>query len=129
MSAFSTALSRPVSSSATPAASPAPAVQPQAFANVQDRVVQALLRRGLVQAAQVTEAEKARTDPREPLWRALAGVPHVDRDKVFEQAAATYAFRLAPVKDREPEAEFAKTVIESFDAELGKRQDFRDEVP
>ena len=43
----------------------------------------------------------------------------VDRDTVFEQAAATYAFRLAPVKDREPEAEFAKTVIESFDERLG----------
>jgi type IV pilus assembly protein PilB len=107
----------------TPAAgsAPPPAPQAQAFANIQDRVVQALLRRGIVQAEQVIEAEKARTDPREPLWRALAAVPHVDRDKVFEQAAATYAFRLAPVKDREPEAEFAKTVIESFDDELGKR--------
>ena len=120
MSAFTTALSRPSAGPATGSAAP-PAVQPQAFANVQDRVVQALLRRGLVQAEQVAEAEKARTDPREPLWRALAGVAHVDRDKVYEQAAATYAFRLAPVKDREPEAEFAKTVIESFDAELGKR--------
>ncbi len=119
MSAFTTALSRPTAGPA--AAAPPPAVQPQAFANVQDRVVQALLRRGLVQAAQVVEAEKMRTDPREPLWRALVRVPHVDRDKVYEQAAATYAFRLAPVKDREPEAEFAKTVIESFDTELGKR--------
>ena len=125
MSMLSTALARPIGT-ATPTAPgggapPPPVAQAQAYANIQDRVVQALLRRGIVQAEQVVEAEKGRTDPREPLWRALAAVKHVDRDKVFEQAAATYAFRLAPVKDREPEAEFAQSVIESFDAELGKR--------
>ncbi len=128
MSALTTALSRPLGGT-VPSAPAAPAVQPQAFANVQDRVVQALLRRGIVQEAQVVEAEKARTDPRVPLWRSLAAVPHVDRDKVFEQAAATYAFRLAPVKDREPEAEFAKTVIESFDEELGRRLVALEAVP
>ena len=88
-----------------------------------DRVVQALVRRGLVTAAQVTaaEADRKRAGGRAPLWRALIDVAGVDRDKVFEQAAATYAFRLAPIKDREPEAEFAKTVIESFDADMGDR--------
>ena len=120
MSVFSSALAQPPASRAAVAPAP-PVVQAQAYAQVQDRVVQALLRRGLVQPAQVVEAEKGRTDAREPLWRAVAAVAGVDRDKVFEQAAATYAFRLAPVKDREPEAEFAKTVIESFDDELGKR--------
>ena len=100
-----------------------PAVQGASFANVQDRVVQALLRRGLVTPQQVTaaEAERKRTGGRAPLWRALITIQGVDRNHVFEQAAATYAFRLAPVHDREPEAEFAKTVIESFDEALGDR--------
>jgi type IV pilus assembly protein PilB len=86
-------------------------------------VVQALLRRGLVTAEQAAaaEAERKRGGGRAPLWRALIDVDGVDRDRVFEQAAATYAFRLAPVGDREPEAEFAKTVIESFDEALGDR--------
>ena len=93
-----------------------------ALPGVQDRVVQALHRRGLVTPDQVAEAEaeRKRGTSRDPLWRALVKVG-VDRDTVFEQAAATYAFRLAPVKDREPEAEFAKTVIESFDDGLGDR--------
>jgi type IV pilus assembly protein PilB len=91
-----------------------------ALAHIQDRVVQALARRGLVTGEQVADAEKVRgKDKRTPLWRVLAAIKGVDRDKVFEQAAATYAFRLAPVREREPEAEFAKTVIDSFDEALG----------
>ena len=101
----------------------APVVQDQAYSHVSDRVVQALLRRGLVTAEQVTaaEAERKRASGRDPLWRLLLGVQGVDRNHVFEQAAATYAFRLAPVRDREPEAEFAKTVVESFDEALGDK--------
>ncbi|MEM0961020.1 MAG: GspE/PulE family protein [Bacteroidota bacterium] len=93
-----------------------------ALPGVQDRVVQALARRGLVTAGQVEAAERERKQAggRQPLWRALLAVG-VDRDAIFEQAAATYAFRLAPVREREPEAEFAKTVIESFDEELGDK--------
>lgn len=101
----------------------APVAQDQAYSHVQDRVVQALLRRGLVTPEQVTaaEAERKQAGGRTPLWRSLIAVKDVDRNHVFEQAAATYAFRLAPVKDREPEAEFAKTVIESFDDGLGDK--------
>ncbi|OZC04521.1 type II secretion system protein E [Rubricoccus marinus] len=82
--------------------------------------MQALLRRGQVTAEQVTDAERARQSlgARTPLWRALAGTRGVDRDLVFAQAAATYAFRIAPVAEREPEAEFVKTVMESFPDEL-----------
>ncbi len=115
---------RGVPGGAVAAPSPsAPAPQQQAFSGIQDRVVQALLRRGLVTAEQVTAAEASRRQSggRAPLWRSLIEVKGVSRDHVFEQAAATYAFRLAPVKDREPEAEFAKTVIESFDEELGDK--------
>ena len=97
----------------------APVPQGAAYSHVQDRVVQALLRRGIVAPEQAAAADKLRqqSGARAPLWRALVEVQGVDRDKVFEQAAATYAFRLAPVKDREPEAEFAKTVLESFSEE------------
>ncbi|MEO0557142.1 MAG: GspE/PulE family protein [Bacteroidota bacterium] len=97
----------------------APVAQEQSYSHVQDRVVQALLRRGLVTPEHAAEAETLRqqSGAKVPLWRSLVDVKGVDRDKVFEQAAATYAFRLAPVKDREPESEFAKTVLESFSEE------------
>ncbi len=90
--------------------------QAHAYANVQDRVVQALLRKGAVTVEQVRGAEELRRSQqsKEPLWRSLAALPQVDRDAVLEQAAATYAFRIAPVKEREPEVEFVKTVLESF---------------
>jgi type IV pilus assembly protein PilB len=96
-----------------PAAVPVPHA---AFAHVQDRVVQALLRKGAIGLDQVKQAEEYRRQQRskEPLWRTVAGTQGADRDSVFEQAAITYAFRIAPVKDREPEVDFAKTVLESF---------------
>ncbi|HLA64503.1 MAG TPA: hypothetical protein VK610_08735, partial [Rhodothermales bacterium] len=107
--------------SALPAAPPGGAVVPQAqsYSNVQDRVVQALLRKGAVTPEVVHQAEEYRRQQggKEPLWRALAGMAGADRDAVFEQAAITYAFRIAPVKEREPEVEFAKTVLESFGEE------------
>ena len=114
---------RPAAAAVVRGAGAAPVTQGGAYSHVQDRVVQALLRRGLVTVEQVTQAEADRKQRggREPLWRLLIGVKNVDRNHVFEQAAATYAFRLAPVKDREPEAEFAKTVIESFDEALGDK--------
>ncbi len=92
------------------------ATQSHTYSNIQDRVVQALLRKGVVSPEQVTEASdihKAQQS-REPLWRMLAELKSVDRNTVFEQAAITYAFRIAPVKEREPEADFVKTVLESF---------------
>ncbi len=105
-----------VPSAPAPAAPAAPAVQAHAFAHVQDRVVQALLRKGAIRPEQVTEAEEQRRiqQSKAPLWRMLAELTSVDRDVVYEQAAVTYAFRIAPVKEREPEAEFVKTVLESF---------------
>ena len=93
-----------------------PATQAHAYSHVQDRVVQALLRKGAVTPEQVREAEDQRRiqHSKAPLWRMLAELNSVDRDVVYEQAAVTYAFRIAPVKEREPEAEFVKTVLESF---------------
>ncbi len=101
---------------------PTPPLSPP-LAGVQDRVVQALAQRGFVTAEHVTEAERNRraSGSRDPLWRSLIGVKGVDRDAVFEQAASTYAFRIAPVKDREPEVEFAKTVMESFETDAREK--------
>ena len=100
------------------AAAVVPAAQAHAYAHVQDRVVQALLRKGAVTPGQVREAEDQRRiqQSKAPLWRMLAELASVSRDVVYEQAAVTYAFRLAPVKEREPESEFVRTVLESFAA-------------
>ncbi|NNF57580.1 MAG: type II/IV secretion system protein [Rhodothermaceae bacterium] len=96
-----------------------PATQAHAYSHVQDRVVQALLRKGSVAPEQVQAAEEQRRieQSKVPLWRVLAELNVVDRDIVYEQAAVTYAFRIAPVKEREPEADFVKTVLESFSEE------------
>lgn len=92
------------------------ATQSQAYANIQDRVVQALLRKGVVTAEQASEASTLHESRQSkgPLWRMLAELASVERDTVYEQAAVTYAFRIAPVAEREPESEFVKTVLESF---------------
>ncbi len=96
------------------------AVPPPAFGRSQDRVIQALLSKGNITPQLVEEAVEAkhRNALREPLWRVLADNPKVDRDAVFAQAALTYAFRIAPVKDRKPEPDFVKTVLDSFTEEL-----------
>ena len=82
----------------------------------QDRVVNALLSKGTVteELVEAAATAKRQNGMKEPLWRVLAENPKVDRDAVFAQAALTYAFRVAPVKDREPDPDFAKTVLESF---------------
>lgn len=82
----------------------------------QDRVVQGLLSRGVVSAAAVAAATELKQQERrkEPLWRVLAEDPEVDRDVVYQQAALTYAFRTAPIKERPPEVEFVKTVMDSL---------------
>ncbi|MCH7638068.1 MAG: type II/IV secretion system protein [Bacteroidetes bacterium] len=99
-----------------PAVTKAVATQSEAYANIQDRVVQALLRKSVVTAEQVSEASSSHKSQQSkgPLWRTLAEVASVERDAVYKQAAVTYAFRIAPVAEREPESEFVKTVLESF---------------
>ena len=99
-----------------------PAVQaptPFAYGAAHDRVIQALLSKGHVTEQLVEESvdAKQKNGLKEPLWRVLADNPKVDRDIVFAQAALTYAFRVAPVKDRKPEADFVKTVLDSFNEE------------
>ncbi len=88
-----------------------------------DRVVQALLGKGAVsqKAVGVAAEAKRQNQLREPLWRVLAENPEVDREVVYEQAALTYAFRIAPVEKRPPETGFAKTVLDSLNAEARDR--------
>jgi type IV pilus assembly protein PilB len=96
------------------AASPThPSVGP---AGVQDRVVHALLGKETVTRQQVDAAVQAKRQNglREPLWRVLADQKGADREAIFAQAALTYAFRIAPIKEREPDKEFVKTVMDSF---------------
>jgi type IV pilus assembly protein PilB len=89
---------------------------PPADGGVQDRVVHALLRKGTVTGDEVQHAQNAKRQQglRDPLWRVLAAQKGVDREAVFAQAALTYAFRLAPVQERKPDADFIRTVMESF---------------
>ena len=85
-----------------------------------DRVVQVLLRKEIVTMAQVEAAAELRRKKglREPLWRVLAGTSEVDRAAVFKQAAITYAFRVGPVEDRPPSADFVKSTLSSYSEEL-----------
>ncbi|MEL6445883.1 MAG: GspE/PulE family protein [Bacteroidota bacterium] len=89
-----------------------------------DRVVQALLKDGKVTEEQIQTAHDIKQNERlrDPLWRVLTKDRTVDRNAVFEQAALTYAFRVAPVQEREPDVEFVKTVTESF------QEEYRDEL-
>ena len=88
-----------------------------------DRVVEALVNRGAVskEAVDVSAEAKQQNKLRDPLWRVLAENPAVDRDVVYEQAALTYAFRIAPVAKRPPEAGFAKTVLDSLSEAMRER--------
>lgn len=90
---------------------------------VQDRVVSVLLRKGTISKEQAEAAQQARrqSGSRDPLWRVLAAQKGADRDAIFAQAALTYAFRIAPVKEREPDADFVRTVMESFPEEHRSR--------
>lgn len=83
---------------------------------IQDRVVTALLQQGHVTRQQVEQAVAFRnqTGSRAPLWRTLAEQDGVNRDTVFAQAAVTYAFRIAPIEEFEPDVEFIKIVMESL---------------
>jgi len=94
---------------------PVPPAGPPPPAGVQDRVVHALHRKGTVTTAQVETAlqTKRQQGLREPLWRVLAEQKDVDRGAVYAQAALTYAFRIAPVRERKPDADFVRTVMES----------------
>ncbi len=81
-----------------------------------DRVVEMLLRRGVVGVGAV-EAAQAQRDAETPdlaLWRVLAQQDGVDEDVVYERAARIYAFSVADVESQEPDLDFVRATVDAF---------------
>jgi type IV pilus assembly protein PilB len=81
-----------------------------------DRVVEMLLRRGVV-GVEAVEAAQAQRDAETPdlaLWRVLAQQDGVDEDVVYERAARIYAFSVADVESQEPDLDFVRSTVEAF---------------
>jgi type IV pilus assembly protein PilB len=85
------------------------------FSRLKDRVVLTLLRKGLVIARQVFEAEELqkRGESKDVLWRALTQISGVSRDAVFEEAARVYAFPAAQTGPGRPDPEFIMLIMET----------------
>jgi len=86
---------------------------------LRDRVVETLLRNGIVTPEQVDQAEQKWQQQGEhnTLWRVLAQQGSVSRDAIFAEAARIYAFRREEVNEHRPDPEFVKRVLESFTQE------------
>ena len=81
-----------------------------------DRVVDLLLRGGIVTAQQVRAALKRQeqSGARQTLWRVLAAGDGVDRESIFAEAARIYAFPLADLAGHPADVEFTKSVMDTF---------------
>ncbi|PSQ99490.1 MAG: type II secretion system protein E [Bacteroidetes bacterium SW_11_64_17] len=93
-----------------------------------DRVVEMLLRRGVVELEQVESAQERRatTDPDRALWRVLAEEDDVGEDAVYERAARIYAFAVADIEEREPDLDFVQSTVEAFsEQQQGELLDLR----
>lgn len=94
-------------------------VEPVPEIKTKDRVVLRLLRakkvnpRHVVQAQELQEQESTK----EALWRTLTRVKGVERDAIFAEAARVYAFRTAQFGPDQPDPEFTKSVMDSFEEE------------
>ncbi|MFB6272766.1 MAG: GspE/PulE family protein [Salinibacter sp.] len=84
-----------------------------------DRVVEMLLRRGVVELGQVEAAQRQREteDAERALWRVLAEGEGVDEDAVYERAARIYAFAVADLEEQSPDLDFVQSTIEAFPEE------------
>ena len=81
-----------------------------------DRVVEMLLRRGVV-APEEVEAAQARRDTEKPdvaLWRVLAEEESVDEEVVYERAARIYAFSVADLDEADRNLDFVQSTVEAF---------------
>jgi len=81
-----------------------------------DRVVEMLLRRGVVTPEEV-EAAQARRDTETPdvaLWRVLAEEESVDEEVVYERAARIYAFSVADLDEADRNLDFVQSTVEAF---------------
>ena len=84
-----------------------------------DRVVAMLLRKQIVTAQQVKDAQGRQTKDRgkEALWRILVEASGVDKEAVYAEAARVYAFPAARLGEGQPDPEFARSVVETFSEE------------
>ncbi|MCS4102148.1 GspE/PulE family protein [Salinibacter ruber] len=79
-----------------------------------DRVVEMLLRRGVV-SVEAVEAAQAQRDAESPdvaLWRVLAQQDDVDEDVVYERAARIYAFSVADLEVSD--LDFVRSTVDTF---------------
>ena len=83
---------------------------------VKDRVVTTLLSKQGVSQEQVAEAVYLQrgSEAKEALWRLLAQVPGVDRERVYAEAARIYAFPTAEVGAGKPDPEFMLLIMETI---------------
>ncbi len=91
--------------------------------SITDRVVRTLYRKRAVTEKQVRAAHKEwkAGGELEALWRVLARQSGVGREVVFGEVARTYAFRRAEIGDGQPDPEFVKRLLASFDQDQQTR--------
>jgi len=100
-----------------PAEDAPPEEEPLPAAVQRDRVAAALLRKGALTPTQAREslAEWGRHDEADALWRTIARHPDVARDRVFAEAACTYAFPEETIEVDALDTDFVRRVIDQFD--------------
>ena len=81
-----------------------------------DRVVDALLRQGMVSVEQVEDAQRKKEEKglSDALWRVVAQLSGIERSMVYEEAARVYAFPVADLKKHVPDHEFTRSVMDKF---------------
>ena len=88
--------------------------------NIRDRVVVMLLHKQVVTPKQVEKAQKAKksSGKKEALWRFLAASARdIEREAIYAEAAAVYAFRNADIGPGKPDPDFVNLVIEALSEE------------
>lgn len=88
-----------------------------------DRVVSALFKEGSLSIEHVEKglAKYGQEGGKEAIWRVLATVPGVDRDRIFAKAAKVYAFPRVEIDDTHPDHEFVMLIMETIAEE--RRED------
>ncbi len=97
--------------------------QAEISTDVQDRVVNRLLRQELVTAIQVQESydEWQKHGSTDLFWRTLARHPSVDRDAVFAEAARIYAFLEVDLELTKPDQSFIENLLSGVSKEQQDR--------
>lgn len=103
--------------SVPPGPAPRPVTQSEVEKTIaRDRVVKRLLADGMVSEAVVRKAvavHKAEGE-RDALWRVVAEMKSVSRERVYGKAAAVYAFKEEELTEGRPDADFVKLTMETL---------------